>query len=278
MTKRTRSERGSSLVEMLIAVTLLTLVLGAMVGVLLQQQRFYLVASDAANTVSVLQRLEALVAPELMPLDPSDGDIVYADADSVVLRAFRGVYAICDKRVTTEVQITVRPMSNGLALPADSALVFAEGARASVADDHWKRVQITSVKSDVCPDSTPGWTAVVPSLSGQLSEVPIGAAVRVFHRARYWLAPQDGSWFVKTDALSGTPTVVSGPLAPADSAGSSVLSFRYLDGQGQPATALSAIERVEIDVAAIGSVPTKRGGVPMQKRRMVSVKLRNATW
>jgi hypothetical protein len=275
-TGRWSGARGIGLVEMLIAVTILSLVMAAMVGVLLQQQRFYLVANDAANTISVLERVKAILVPELMPLSPPSGDITYADADSIVLRAFRGVYAVCDKRVTTEVQITLRPVSGTILLQPDSALVFSPGARASVTDDHWKPVEIVAVSQSSCPDSTPGWRAVVPALAGQLSEVPIGAPVRVFRRARYWLEPHDGQWYVRTDALSGTPTVVGGPLAPTDSTGASVLRFRYLDALGNPVASLTEIRRIEIDVSAIGSVPTERGGRPMRKRHVLTIGARNA--
>jgi len=276
MTARMRSERGAGLLEMLIAVTLLTIVMATMVGVLLQQQRFYLVAGDSANTVSILQRVEAVVSAELLPLNAAAGDVIHADLDSVKLRAFRGVYAVCDKREVTDAELTVRSLSGGLAIPVDSALVYSHGLRATVADDHWKPVAITAVQPDTCPDSTPAWTATVPALNGDLGEIPIGGPVRAFHWSSYWLTTQDGSWFMKSDALSGSPMVVSGPLAPSDSASASVLSFRYIDWQGDPTATITEIERIEIDVMALGVVPTTRGGLPMRKNRTVSVKLRNA--
>ena len=271
-----RSDHGGGLVETLIAFTLLAIVLTAMVGVLIQQQRFYLIASDAANTVGTLQRFEEVVTPELMPLNPTAGDIVFADPDSVKARVFRGVYWVCDKRMTTDVQITVRSLTGSLAIPADSALVYSNGTRATMADDHWKPVQVTSVKGDVCPDSTPGWTAVVPGLNGSMAEIPVGAPTRAFQVASYWLSIQNGSWYMKSDALDGSPMVVTGPLAPADSTGASVLSLRYSDRFGKTTATLTEIHKIEIDVSALGMVPTKRGGAPMNKSRALAVKLRNA--
>ncbi len=267
---------GGGVAEALIAMTLLTLVLAAMVGVLMQQQRFYLVTGDAANTSGALQRVEMAVAPELMPLSPGGGDVVYADPDSVALRAFRGVHAVCDKGMTSDVFIAVRLLSEGVPLREDSALVYSHGTRATLADDHWKPVRITSVRQDVCPDSTAAWTGVVPDLNAVLAEIPIGAPVRVFQRASYWLTVQDGGWYLMSDALSGSATVVSGPLAPADSSASSVLQFHYLDRDGNPTGTLSDIVRIEVDVAAVGTVPRRRGDVPMRRDRTVSIKLRNA--
>jgi hypothetical protein len=276
MRDRLRSKSGVSLVETLIAVTLLSLVLAAMVGVLLQQQRFYLVTGDAANTVAIVQRVEAALTSEFMPLNPSAGDAVYAGADSFALRAFRGVYAVCAKRLTSELLLTVKSLAGGPALRVDSALVYSVGAKPTVSDDSWRPVEITSVHDDTCPDSTQAWTAVIPGGTALLSEVPIGAPFRVFHRASYWLTTEDGSWYLKTDALSGSPMVVSGPLAPADSAATSVLRFRYLDTTGNPTTDLAAISGMEIEVAAVGTVARRRGGTPLRKNRTMKVKLRNA--
>ncbi len=276
MMKRARTEFGTGVVEALIAITLLSLVMAAMVGVLLQQQRFYMVTGDAANTSGTLQRLEAAVVTELLPLSPGGGDVVYADPDSVVLRAFRGVYAVCEKKLTTDVFITVRPLSDGVPLRTDSILVFSHGTQASFSDDHWKAVRITSIKKDVCPDSSAAWTATIPDLNGLLSQVPIGAPVRVFQRASYWLTPENNWWVLKTTALSGQPSLVGGPLASTDSTAASVLQFRYLDLNGNPTATLAEIARVEVDVSAVGAVPRQRGGVPLRRDRTVSIRLRNA--
>lgn len=276
MKVRVRGECGSSLMEMMIAVTLMSLVLAAMVGVLLQQQRFYMVAGDAANTVGTLQRLETTVTAEFMPLSPSGSDIVYADDDSLALRVFRGVYVVCDKKLTTDVFVTVRALTQGRGIVPDSVLVYSSGTRGSLADDHWKPVAVSSVKDDACPDGTPGWTAVIPDLNGVLSQVPIGSALRVFHPASYWLSAEDGSWFLKTDANPGGAVRIASRLAPADSAAASVIRFLYLDGQGNPTATLAEIAKIDIAASALGAVPKRRGGHPLRKEQTVSIALRNA--
>ncbi len=276
MKARVSGERGSSLMEMMIAVILTTLVLSAMVGVLLQQQRFYMVAGDAANTVGTLQRLETTVTAEFMPLNPSGSDIIYADDDSLALRVFRGVYVVCSKKVTTDVFVTVRPLTQGRRISTDSVLVYSSGTRGSLADDHWKPVAVLSVIDDACPDGTPGWTAAIPDLSGLLSQIPIGSAVRVFQPASYWLSAEDGSWFLKTDANPGGEVRVASRLAPADSAAASVMRFDYLDVQGKSTSTLAEIANIEIAASALGLVPKRRGGQPLRKDQTVSIALRNA--
>lgn len=271
-----RGEVGSSLMEMMIAITVMSLVLAAMVGVLLQQQRFYMVAGDSANTVSVLQRVETAVTAEFMPLNPSGSDIIYAADDSLALRVFRGVYTVCGKRVTTDVFVTVTSLTNARSIPQDSALVYSSGTRPSLADDHWKTVAINSVKKEACPDGTPGWTAVIPDLNGLLSQIPIGAPLRVFHPASYWLSAEDGSWFMKSDANPGGAMRIASRLAPSDSAAASVMRLRYLDVQGVPTATLNEIAQIEIAASAVGIVPKRRGGQPLRREQTVSIALRNA--
>jgi hypothetical protein len=170
----------------------------------------------------------------------------------------------------------VRALTEGRNIDTDSALVYSSGTRGSLADDHWKPVIAGSVTQDTCPDGTPGWTAIMPDLVGVLSQVPIGAAVRAYHPASYWLSAEDGSWFLKTDANPGGAMRIGSRLAPADSAAASVMRFRYLDAQGKPTATLAEIAKIEIATSAVGAVPTRLGGQPVRKEQTVSIALRNA--
>jgi hypothetical protein len=275
MTGRLRAEHGGGLVEILIAIILVSIVLAAMMGVLIQQQRFYLVAGDAANTTNRLQLLETVVTPELLPLNPSASDVIYASEDSVVLRAFRGIYWVCDRRMAVNAELTVTTLTDSPPLKLDSAAIYAQGAKATYKDDHWKLAAIGTVTDGVCPDNTKGWVAEVPALNGVLSQVPLGAPVRVYNPASYWRVTENGRWVLKTDALGGTPTTIA-ELAPADFSASSILRLGYYDANGNPTTVLDSIVGIEIGVAAIGIVPTTRGGDPLRRDRTLYVKMRNA--
>lgn len=275
MTKRLREERGGGLVEILIAVVLVSIVLASMMGVLIQQQRFYMVAGDAANTTNRLQMLETVVTPELLPLNPAASDVVYASEDSVVLRAFRGIYWVCDKKMLSNAQITVTALTDSPPLRRDSAAVYSQGTKATYKDDHWKYIPIGSVAAGLCPDSTAGWVADVPALNGVLSQIPLGAPIRVYRPASYWRVVENNKWVLKTDAISGTPSTIA-ELAPADSSAASILRLGYVDDEGNPTSTLNEIIGVEIDMVAIGEVPTQRGGRPLSRGRSLYVKMRNA--
>lgn len=275
MSKRHREERGGGLVEILIAVVLVSIVLAAMMGVLIQQQRFYMVAGDAANTTNRLQMLEAVVTPELLPLNPAASDVVYASEDSVVLRAFRGIYWVCEKKMLSNAQITVTALTDSPPLRRDSAAVYSQGTKATYKDDHWKYIPIGTVTAGVCPDNTAGWVAEVPALNGVLSQIPLGAPIRLYKPASYWRVVENNKWVLKTDAISGMPSTIA-ELAPADSSAASVLRLGYVDDEGNPTSTLSEIIGVEIDMLAIGEVPTQRGGRPLSRGRSLYVKMRNA--
>lgn len=267
---------GAGLVESMIAITLISVIFAAMVGTVVHQQRFYLVAGDAANAVATLERLETVTAVEMLPLNGAAGDITFAGADSIAVRAYRGAYSICAEFATSPVHVTVRPLTTEYAPQPDSGLVYSSGTQGTLADDHWKPIRVVDVAPKLCPDSTPGWDLVVHGLKDALNEIPIGAPVRLFHHGSYWLTAEAGHWYVKTDALQGVPTLVGGPLAPADSTAGSVLEFRYLNRSGTTTAQLDSIATIEIDATTLGAVPKWRSGQPLRKDRTVSIRLRNA--
>lgn len=274
---RITDNRGAGLVEWLVAIAVISVIFGAMIGTAVHQQRFYVVADDAADAVAALERLENVVAAELLPLNGSAGDILFAGSDSITVRTYRGAFFVCAKFATSPVHLTVRSLS-GIAPSPDSAIVYAKGTQGALVDDHWKSVAISSLKQDFCPDSTPGWDLVAHGLNGVLDEVPVGAPMRLFHRGSYWLTVEGKQWYLKTDAVQGKPTVVSGPLAPADSSAGSVLAFRYLNKSGATTAQADSIATIEIDAVAIGDVRSRRSGQPLRKDRTMTIRLRNADY
>jgi len=259
---RIGSQRGSGLVELVFSTMLASIVLTGLVGMLIQQHRFYLVTDDAARVSGVLHRMETAVIPEFFPLSPGASDISFVSPDSVQMRVFRGVYAVCDKKLNVDVFLTVRALTGAAAIPPDSALVYSVGTRAGTSDDHWKVVNINSVKADVCPDGTRAWTAMVPDLNGVLSQVPMGAPVRAFRHGSYWLTSDNGQWTLRSDAM-GISKIIGGSLAPDTSAAGSVFQFNYLDIDGNPTSVLTDIARIETTTD------------PLARRRTVSIGLRN---
>lgn len=270
------SGAGFSLAEMLIAIIVGSLVLAAVMGTLVHQQRFYMVAGDIAETRRDVELIEKVLAPEFLPLNPSAGDVVYAGSDSLRLRIFRGVYVVCDKRLLTDVQLTVRRVTpDGPDIATDSALVYSRGSLVALTDDHWEPVRITTTSSASCPDGGGGWSAIVTGLNTIMSQIPVGAPVRAFNYASYWITSENGFWVVKTDAF-GTPRTIGGRLKPVSESKTSALRFRYLDATGSVTTDPTQIVEIELVVGATSNISTQRDGSPYQTNSETLLRLRNA--
>lgn len=267
---------GFSLVEMMIALLVSMVVMAALMGMVIHQQRFYLRAADISETLAELQRVETVVVPELLPLSPGAGDIAFAGPDSIAMRVFRGVYSVCDKLLAPEFAIVVRNLTgNSVELATDSVFVYRRGMRTGLSDDSWQPVKISSLNETTCPDGTPGWRAVIPALNGFSFEIPVGSPVRAFRHGSYWLERSSDGWYLKTDATSGTAVVIAGPLTPPDSAATSALEFRYLDDEGDVASSTAEIARIDLNVSSLGRVPGTRDGLPHRAEHQLSFDVRN---
>lgn len=276
MSALVRRKAGYTVLELLIAITITGVALSSAIGVLIHQQRFYLLADDISETLDELGRVEMRLVPELLPLSPEAGDIIFAGSDSITARMFRGVYTVCGITTGSGVRVTLRALSkDGPPINADSALVYLRGSSPSLADDQWRPVRILSLAPGTCVDGTPGWTAEVPGLGGLSSQIPVGSPVRAFRHASYWLELRSNGWYVKTNATNGSPMMVAGPMTPPDSTAPSTLQFRYFDDEGDATTTPSEIARIDVFAAAAGEVPVTRGGKPYQTGRNLSFKIRN---
>jgi hypothetical protein len=276
MTRAWRNTAGVTLLETLVTILISVVVLSALLGVVVHQQRFYLMANDRAEVEGDLQRVELVVIPELLPLNPAAGDIVYAGDDSIATRVFRGVFHVCGKLYAPDFALVIRSLSAGAKqLNTDSVLVYSRGTLTGLSDDSWRAVKMTSVNATTCPDGAPGWRAVIPGLAGVASEIPVGAPVRAYRHGSYWLESGADGWYLKTNATSGTPVLVAGPLTPPDADPSTTLRFRYLDTEGDPAATSAEIAQIDIDVASQGSVPGRDGAPPHRSTLRLSFDVRN---
>ena len=276
MSVKTRLTGGYTIMELLITIIISGIAISSAMSVLLHQQRFYLLADDIAETLDDLGRAEMRLVPELLPLSPAAGDIIFAGSDSIEARMFRGVYTICGISTASGVRVTLRALTKGgPPFNADSALVYLRGTSPALADDQWRPVRLLSIASGTCADGTPGWTTEVPGLGGLSSQIPVGSPVRAFRHASYWLELKSNGWYVKTNATNGAPMMVAGPMTPPDSTGPSTLQFRYFDDEGDPTTTPAEIARIDVFAAAAGEVPVTRGGKPYQTGRSISLKIRN---
>lgn len=275
MTPTLRS-RGFGLLEAIVTMAIAGVALAAVLALLIQQQRFYLVTGDASAAEARLNPVRMALAPELWPVNPADGDIVYIGDDSLAARTYRGVYVVCGYALASDLVLAVRRMNaNSLPSLGDSALVFNQGPSADVDDDFWTPVDIVSTGTGTCPDGSSATTITVPDLAGLGSRVAIGTSVRLFDHGSYWLAQRSDGWVLMTNAHGGSPRAITEPLAPVGPSEPKPLEFHYHDADGNPTATLPEIASIEIVSTSIGEVPIRPSGKRYVAERTVLLKLRN---
>src|SRR5438128_11008450 len=135
---------GFTLVELIITMVLMSLVGGAIVQLLLRQQRFYNSTTDLIQTRQQIRQAAAMLPSDLRGISSIGGDI-YAMSDSALeFRSVFGSSVVCvntGRRLSTvpRVLATRATMTNWARPPAvgDSLLVYNDGPNLAGADDAW---------------------------------------------------------------------------------------------------------------------------------------------
>lgn len=282
-----------TLIEMLIALAVASIVAGAAVRALLSQQRHY--AADArlgAARAAVRDGAEILTG-ELRGLTPADGDIYAAAPDRVEVRLSVGTSVLCaiaPGRGEAVLPPTHAASELGLSawvaepLAGDTVLVLDPGSPAA-GGGQWSRHVLSSdlARGGSCPvtsgftrtsaEAAAGWRMhLTPPLA---STVQPGAPLRFARRARFELyRAADGRWFLGfADCLAtrAIPCSVVQPVSgPYDGAG---IHFAYLDSHGAPAST-ERVARIVIELRA-SAIGTAGPSVPWRDSARTVVAVRN---
>jgi prepilin-type N-terminal cleavage/methylation domain-containing protein len=271
---------GFTLVELVIALVLASLVASATVTLMLRQQRFYNSTSELIQTRQQIRQTAAMLPSDLRGIASGGGDI-YAMTDSSL--EFRSVFGSSIVCVNTGGRLSTVPrvlasgsaMTNWARLPAvgDSVAVYNDGNSMGVADDVWTRHEITVVSPPItgnvangCPVASnlvqlSDLTASNPSYQLTLSPVAAatirpGAAMRFFRRVRHSLykGPDGRSYLGFYDCLkTRTPACnpmqpIAGPFRPYATNGTSGLEFAYYDSTGAVTTNRTLVARISLVV------------------------------
>lgn len=268
------SQRGTTLLDLMIGLTITGVILTSALGVVVRHRRLYTNITDAATAMGTVNHLEAALGAELFPISPSAGDLVHAGSDSLVTRSFVGVYSVC-QIVSSPVSFTIRRLSQAGSLSeGDSALVYSQGSSAEIGDDFWEPIEIGAVSVSSCPEGDPGWTFAVQGLtSAEAADVPPGAPLRGFIRTSYSFAERENGWFVVRSERGRPGYTIGGPFLPPSNEETG-LAFRYFDAAGQPTAVESEVTRVDVVAAAARSVSGSRGD-PLPVGRTLSFTFRN---
>jgi hypothetical protein len=263
---------GFTLQELVVTLLLMGLVMGAMMAVLVRQQRFYRSTNDMVDARTNVRMAIAMVPADLRSVSSSDvrngTDIYTATASRFDFRTIVGSSVVCRKASATSIIIPPTDLERGSNLttwlsppvPGDSMLIFDDSSAAGDYDDHWKVYKVQTVTptasgSAFACNTSSGFTTAGDSTAGKRSyEITIpgsvtiskfiqpGAPIRFFRPRRYELyqPTTTSGWYLGIRDCNENNIKKCQDLAPlagpysaySSSNDSSGLSFRYYDNTG----------------------------------------------
>lgn len=255
---RSLSVRGVSLVELLVALTLLALLATAVTGLLRRTQDFYGATAQSVDQRQGLRVAATLLPAEVRELDAADGDIVAMTATALTIRGGRQLAITCrapDPGASTgPAALTVRAAPffalRDFSPGSDSVWLFSDDDARSPDDDAWIPAALIAASSEPCPDGRPGRRLVVglrlpPGETLHAGQITAGAPVLGFETVTYRLyrSSSDGRWYVGQQVGSDLQPML-GPVA------SDGLSFTYRDSSGALAGDPLRVRLIELLVHA----------------------------
>jgi len=279
---------GFTLVELLIAIVMMTLV-GGVVFVLLNSTQRVSTAQAERMLMQSSIRTGALVVPaelrEIATNTSGQTDLMDIAADSVTYRAARGLGFTCAV-TATQIKILnngVLPFSGLRAISPgrDSLLLFVDNNPDSRTDDSWVRLPITSVATTTCGTqpaiavNTPSFLGLLPG--GLLSTVLVGGPVRTEEVMRLKSYAAGGEQWVGVASLSGGDAVqpILGPITAGG------FTLTYLDGTGAVTAIRDSVRMIQLQLIGVTERRVAAGGVTganvlLQDTLVTRVMLRNA--
>ena len=300
---------GFTLVELLIAMGLMSLVGGAIVSLLLRQQRFYNSTTELIQTRQQVRQAAAMLPSDLRGISSAGGDISVMTDSALEFRSVFGSSVVCANiggvlSTVPRVLATGATMTNWATIPVvgDSLAVYNNGPTLAVVDDGWSLYRITakdSVTTNVangCPTAT-GLTragdisAANPSyrltlLTPAANTIAVGAAIRFFRRVRYRIyRDTDNQWYlgffnclVGRVPVCNTTQAIVGPFQPYANDATSGVQFAYYGVNGAVTADPLQVARISLVVRgqSTGLVSLSgTGGTVFHDSLRIEVGLRN---
>lgn len=236
------NRRGLTMVELLVALVLLSIVSTALYRVLVSNQRIYQAQTQRIDMQQNIRAAATILPADMRELDASEGDISAASATSVTFRAMRWMGIICAAPVTGPLPAVTNPvlvftvmnqklMGERAPVVGDSVLLRYEGDEGTSADDAWVRGVITLMVAQNCPAGLPYNSAAGLRITATASMLQVaappqlatpnvtnaiyqGAPVRGFITQIYSLYQPAGdtSWFIGLTRGANAIQPIVGPV------------------------------------------------------------------
>ena len=250
--------RGFSLIELVIATVIGSLVIMATFNVLIGNQRTLTAVAVKIRSQQTLRSGANIVAGELREISPTTGDLVAMGDDSVQVRVTRSFGLVCSVNLGLgNPRLTVKTVGEAF-VPNDSIFVLAANDPVLASDDVWKLATVRSVISTTTCNGSD--TAQVLTIDGTTVGAPpdsisVGAPMRGFLHYTYGLFLIDGQAFLAREEVgSATPAPMVGPLRRIVGEP----TFTYWDASGTAAILPSQVATIRLALRTGAQIP---GGV-----------------
>ena len=292
---RNRARPGFTLVELLITMTMLSIVGAAVISVFNNQQRFVRSASEVGAIRTQLQTAMAVLPQELREVSPAGGDIAEMSDSAMVVHAPIVSSIACEITATT---VTLAPEQLDPARPrrltsvsfppqpGDSLYIWDDGASTAANNDTWRSASgaayaIAAVNpvagaclapyTSVGNSTAPAYVITVDGATPLRATLLRGSGLRITRTMRYGLyqSSSDGQWYLGyREPSMASYQYVAGPFRGYGTP--SGLRFRFWDVSGAeinvngvkitaPAVTRT-VARMEITVRAASATPLSLGG------------------
>lgn len=292
---------GLTLVELVVALTLFSLIATIMLTLLRGQQRFHTGSLEIIDTRRSTRQAIDLLYGELRAASSAD---LYAISDvSIAFRTTIGASHLCaidSLRASIALPSTrtarVAALSTFVTWPraGDSVLIFDPGEAAEPDDDRWHpHVLVTPPSGGTCPPRPFGLAAdAIESAGIAFGVAPpvttttvVGAPLRFFRPASYSLYRGSGAtWMLGYSSCAGGACTMrqplSGPYLPFASGGEGGVAFSYFDAFGAPTGDRSRVARIDVVARARSASMLEVGHVRGQRYQdslAVTIALRNGS-
>jgi prepilin-type N-terminal cleavage/methylation domain-containing protein len=274
---RTHGMRGLTLVELLVAVVVASVVMASVFAILVSNQRIYAVQSEKIIGQQTIRAGAEIMATELREMSIAGGDLIAMDDDEVTFRAGRAFAVACDVAEASGV-LTVRAWPGaGTFAGADSVFIFSDGDPELSSDDVWLMGTVNSV--DNTPSGSTCGVVARPEIelvfnnlapAAAVPGVRVGAPIRGFEVIRYGVATLGGQPYLGRGSATGALEAIVGPLAP----GGDGLELVYLDGDGNMTATPAQVRSIVLTLRSASDIQDQAGR-PVADSLTVVVNTRN---
>jgi type II secretory pathway pseudopilin PulG len=260
-----RGGRGTTLLELVVALLVSAVAIAGAYRVLLAVQRFVLLESGRLEVQQALRAASQVLAAEVRELDPQGGDIVAMGPDSLSIRAMRLLTVTCASPAPASGAVVVRDrLTYGYRAVdpgRDRALVLT-GTGPGNGDEAWLDFAISGVEAGArCDDGAPGTRLTLVDDSGRVAALGAGSPVRTYERLVYRLyADETGAWWLGMRSWTGGSwaaiSPVAGPLLRRTG-----LALSYEDTAGVATSDPARVASVGLTIRASSSALVERVGL-----------------